>query len=263
VELHEFYAVPSVINALGSKDKKLPIALNNEDLEAFCIDFGKHSHINITGDRNCGKTNLIKVILESLSRKKIDSFIYIVDDTMLKLRSYEHRFPDNSQYLTTDSEIAGLLSHLTKELTIRQGEYVQRVQTKEITLPAAEYYATLPPHFVIVNNIANFLSKLSTAQHNELATLLDETRFTGIHFCFVSNLQDYPKNFDKLPTAIKNIPIGITLLPLTTQNTIQPVPTRFPVAPLPLNPGEANYIHSGSATLIKIPLVPTGGEQEK
>jgi hypothetical protein len=77
---------------------------------------------------------------------------------------------------------------------------------------------------------------------------------TGIHFIFVSNLQNYPKNFDALPTAIKSIPIGITLLPLTTQNTIQPVPTRLPTLTPPLKQGEANYIQSGSATLIKIPL---------
>jgi S-DNA-T family DNA segregation ATPase FtsK/SpoIIIE len=261
VTLEEFYTVPSVKAALESKNKKLPIALDNENLEVFCLDFDKYSHVTITGDHNLGKTNLIKVIIEALSRKEPRFYLNIVDDGMNRLQECHKRY-HQSTYMTIAEEFPALLAALATEINERKQEYVQKSQAKETTLNAAAYYATLRPYLIIVNNIANFLSKLNTAQHTELATLLDDSRITGIHFCFVSNLQDFPKTFDRLPTAIKNIPIGITLLPLTTQNAIQPVPTRFPTVPPPLKPGEANYIHSGSAALIKIPLVPRDSDHE-
>jgi S-DNA-T family DNA segregation ATPase FtsK/SpoIIIE len=249
--LQDFYQTPSVIDTLNTQDKCLPIALDDETLGAFSLDFGQISHLNIIGTNNIGKTNLVKVLLQSLARKAKHFILYIADDSLLKLSGCQEQFP-NCLYLTSPKEFHTLLQTQAEAVKKRRDTFAEKMKARSAFSPA-QYYNTLTPHLIIINNIANFLAPFTPAQHMELANLIEEAKLTGVHFCFVSNSVDYPKTFDKLPNALRNISTGITLIPLA-QTPILPVPVRV-IAPRPLKPGEAFYIQSGTATLIKVPLV--------
>jgi hypothetical protein len=254
VPIQEFFDKPSVVKALESLDKLLPVALDNEDVEAFCLDFKKISHISVVGTHNIGKTNIIKVILESLARKARPFAVHIVDSNMLRLSSYQERF-SNMSYLTEKKEISDLLKDLCTEVKHRRDIYTQKIISKEITLPAAEYYTTLLPQIVIVNNLATFISKLSPEEQFSLGQLLDDSHLTGIHFCFVSNVQDFPlRNYEKLGTALKNVHTGFTFIPFDKPQPL-PVPVHGLSSYSPLKTGETYFIHTGSATLVKFPWV--------
>gem|GEM_PF-5538243 len=259
VSLYEYYQTPTVLQDLAEQNKKLPVALDHETIESFSLDFNQISHINIIGTNNIGKTNLIKVLFESLSRKARHFVLYIIDDSMLKLNSYRSRFPA-SHYLTKPEEFAILLKTQTAEVRKRKEAFAQRMKARSSHLTPAEYADTQTPHLIVVNNVANFIAGFSPAQKIDLADLIEDAKQTGIHFCFVSNAVEYPKSLDKLPSAFRNINAGITFLPLDQTPTLT-LPNR--IVPRRLKTGEAYYIQSGMATLIKIPLVSSKPESEE
>jgi len=248
----DYYQVPGVQKVLQAPDKKLPIALDNENIEAFSIDFSRISHILVTGTHNTGKTNIIKIMLATLARKNRRFNIHIIDDTMFKLSA--HRDIPNTSYLTQKQEITGLITNLAEEVTLRKDTYAQKMRTQTTTQSIAQYCAAMTPHIIIVNNLANLMSQLSKPEQENLGQLLTDSQSTGIHFCVVSNITDFPKTYDKLSAALKSINTGFTLTPLDQPGQILPIPPRANK----YNPpklGEAYHIHAANVTLIKFPLV--------
>ena len=288
--LNDFYRQPSVTDILEANDKKLPLALDNETVEAFSIDFAQTSHLNITAKPGAGKTNLIKVILETIARKEQAFKITIIDDAMAKLSGYrpqpqpmptfkqqqeyyqnDHNVNDNERrqnsghqnhnqsdshitYITEKIDIINKLETTAQEVITRKENYAQKMQTGHMPQSAGDYYNTLQPHMIIVNNVKTFLNHLSDNQRGSLINLLDQSQLTGIHFIFVSNVQDFPRGMERLPAAFKNIGTGFTF---TNLKDVQILPVPAVVTKIkPLGPGEAYYIHAGSAIRVKIPLVP-------
>jgi hypothetical protein len=171
---------------------------------------------------------------------------------MFKLIAWQNRLP-NSSYLTEQAEIAALIKELADEAARRKSLYAQEMKTRQTTLTPAEFYAAMPPHLVIVNNLAHLITKLAKSEQDALGTLLKESQLTGIHFCFVSNLSDFPKSYDQLLSAVKSINTGFSLIPLDQQGHILPTPQRTSLYKH-LRLGEAYYLCAGSAALVKIPL---------
>jgi len=227
--------------------------LDNEDIEAFNLDFRRINHLIVTGAHNTGKTNFVKVLLESLARKIIPFNVHIIDDDMFKLINARNRVP-NSSYLTEHQEIVDLFQKLAEEVGNRKGLYAQKMKAQAIALTPAEFYAGLPPHLIIINNVLSLITKLAKGEQEELAKLLKESQLTGIHFCIVFNLADFPKGYDTLPSAIRSITTGFSLIPLDQQGHILPLPQRVSLYKN-LRLGEAFYLASGNVTLVKLPFV--------
>ncbi|MCL1851538.1 MAG: type VII secretion protein EssC [Peptococcaceae bacterium] len=247
----DFCQVPGVLDIWDSNDNRLPVALDDENVEAFALDFGKISHINMTGVHNIGKTNFMKILFESLARKRRSLVVTAVDDDMLKLSGYKDRCVS---YLTKQEEFSVLLQVLVQEVKDRKEAYIGRIKAQETRQTPAEFYATLKHHLVIVNNVANFIGKLTAKEKDVLAQLIDESQLTGVHFCFVSNLQDFPRGtLDRLPGAIRSINAGFTFIPLK-ESQMLPVPV-VTARPKELAPGEAYFIYAGSALRVKFPYI--------
>jgi S-DNA-T family DNA segregation ATPase FtsK/SpoIIIE len=249
----QFHRMPSVQKAYSAQNKQLPIALDNENVQPFSLDFDKINHFIVTGTHNIGKTNFIKVILHSLGYKvRVCPFtVSLIDDMMLKLNTYSRQF----HYLTKQTEIISLLEELINEVKRRKEAYTQKRESNQTNQTPAEFYAMYKPRLVIVNHVSSFLNHLPVSERIRFVQLLEDSLMTGVHFIFVSNVQDYPQGtLDKLPLAFKNITHGISFLPLNQNQYISSTVTKA----TELAPGEAHYLHAGTPIKIKIPLMPKG-----
>ncbi|MCL1791915.1 MAG: type VII secretion protein EssC [Peptococcaceae bacterium] len=252
VSMKSYYRMDSVRQALQTPDKKLPIALDNENIEAFNVDFSKISHLLVTGAHNTGKTNIIKIMLESLTRKNRPFNIHIIDDPMFKLSAAQN-MPETT-YLTQKQEIIELTKSLAEEVVLRKDGYARKMRTQATTQSLARFCAGMTPYITIVNNLSNLMTQLTKPEQEDLGQLLSDAQSTGIHFCFVSNIADFPKSYDKLAAALKSINTGFTLTPLDQPGQILPIPPRANKYNPP-RPGEAYHIQAGAVTLVKFPLV--------
>jgi hypothetical protein len=255
--LDEFFTVPSVTEALEAPDQKLPVALDNENVEAFCLDFSATPHLSVMGTPNCGKSNLIKVMLESFTRKNRPYKVILVDDEMGRLAGYRNYC---EFYFTEKKEITELLEIMNEMTAARKDECAKAVRTQSVT--PAQFYESQPSFILIINNVEWLFRILDTQESKQkLANLMETTRLTGIHMIFVSNNKDYPKlSNDPLLPAFRAVTEGFSYIPFNQAQglPIPPNPGRF--KPISL-PGETYYIRSNDATLIRIPLVTPANEQ--
>lgn len=251
VRAEDFYQMRQVKKILAANNQMVPIALEDENLEVFSIDLDKISHFCIVGSNMVGKTNLLKTIIKSVSRKQSRIKVYILDNSLYKLNIYRNH-PATARYINDVKGIEELLSFLWEEVTQRKNAYAEKIRSGEIDMTPYEYYKTLDTHLVLINSFSAFQEKLLPEMQNKVKDLLEESKMSGIHFVFSSNAQDYVKSYDVLSKAIKTIETGITLVN-SDQQQVWTFSYKAAKAK-PLIMGEGLYVQPGNMIRIKIPL---------
>jgi len=251
VEANDFYGLDDVSAILEAEDMLFPIGLDNENVEPFAVDFTRVSHMLVVGGSQRGKSNFLKVLIESAARKQRESKFYIVDNDMVKLNAYRGH-PLTHAYVMTAQEIEAMLDELIQEVEIRRAAYVDELQCGANMTPQ-QFYNRYDTRYVLVNNVAQFVGKVSATYQPKAAQLLDDAKQTGIHFIFCSNAGDYAKGFDAYTKAIKAIETGVLLVPTDQQ---QVWTFNYKAAKgKPMDIGDAFFVQGGALERIKVPLV--------
>ncbi|MGY4712474.1 type VII secretion protein EccCa [Mycolicibacterium sp. CBM1] len=122
----------SLVNQAGSADHVV-LGLGEADLAPVSVDFTRHAHLLILGDRGCGKTSVLRTLCRELVRGAADrpALVFVVDYRRGLLGEAEPGQLDG--YAFTDSAVADLLPDLIGLLTRRlpaPGTAVAQLRTR-------------------------------------------------------------------------------------------------------------------------------------
>jgi len=178
-----------------------PIGINVVSLEVQYIDLNEPLQL-IIGSSQTGKTNLLRNVLHHVKGRQI----YLMDSKTLELSPYA--MEENIVYSADKETIEANIHELAALTRERERSYKLAKEKDSLLLPKI-YYQNLPPVYVIIDVVQDFLGRLEEIGDNSLDDILMEALGVGIHMVVTAETKLKPQgNFG---TMVKGTKCGIIL----------------------------------------------------
>lgn len=222
----------------------VPIGLDEEFVQPVFINFDKYKHCMIVGQAQKGKTNVIKVILNSTLDQGVDS-IGLFDSFDRSLSNYNEQ--DKVSYLETKDQIGIWVQEIEQKLLEREADYLEKVQFGDTSM---DY----PPIFLVVDGYARFVQTLDPMLQDRFARLIKNYSHLGFNLVVAGSNNDLSKGYDTLTMEVKQIRQAMVLMKKSEQN-IFTLP--YERKEEEIQPGYGYYVINGKEMKIQIPLCAT------
>lgn len=219
-----------------------PIGLDEELVAPVFIDFQKNKHALIVGQSQKGKTNAIKVLLESILYTSTES-VGLFDGIDRGLSDYASM--DRISYLDTKDQILQWAEAVKTELENREVQYMEAVREKRTG------EIEFPPIFLIIDSLSRFNQTIDSILQGKLAELVKRFSHLGFTVIVGGSPTDISKGYDPFSSELKQIRNGLLFMKKSDQNLFA-----FPYdrKEQEIVPGFGYIIVNGNARKIQIPL---------
>mgnify|MGYP005831443661 FL=1 len=226
------------------KKSLVPIGLDEEYVQPVFINFEKYKHCMVVGQAQKGKTNVMKVILNTTLDQGAES-IGLFDSFDRSLSNYTEE--DNVTYLETKEQIANWVEEVEQKLFARESDYLKKVQFGDTSM---DY----PPIFLVIDGYARFIQTLDPMLQDKFARLMKNYSHLGFNIVASGSNNDLSKGYDSLTMEVKQIRQALVLMKKSEQNIFTLPYERNEEE---IHPGYGYYVINGKEMKIQIPLCTT------
>ncbi|ART76066.1 type VII secretion protein EssC [Sutcliffiella horikoshii] len=239
----------NVINFAKYTEGKLkkglvPIGLDEEFVQPVFINYEKYKHCMVVGQAQKGKTNVMKVILNTTIDQGAES-IGLFDSFDRSLSNYTEE--DNVTYLETKEQIAKWVEEVEQKLLARESDYLKKVQFGDTSM---DY----PPLFLVIDGYARFIQTVDPMLQDKFARLMKNYSHLGFNMVASGSNNDLSKGYDTLTMEVKQIRQALVLMKKSEQNIFTLPYERNEEE---IHPGYGYYVINGKEMKIQIPLCTT------
>ena len=217
------------------------IGLAEDTVQSITIDFRKNRHCILVGPLQRGKTNMLKVMLHSLSEQE-NGFIAIFDSFNRGLASFSRE--DHIDYLETKEKLMEWLTRAEEYFNQQEKEYVEHIQLNGGTL-------AIKPSYFFINEYTRFLQVVDIGIQDRLSKLMKNYSHLGFNVIVSGNNAEIMKGYDVFTNELKLVRQALVFMKKSEQ-TLYTVPYERKEEELPV--GYAHYIINGKDTKIQTPL---------
>lgn len=227
---------------IDNSSSKLAIGLNEDTVQPVYIDWKRHNHCLIVGDAQKGKTNVLKLMIESMLEQS-ETKIGLFDSVDHALADYGD--DEDIVYMESKEHVETWLQLVEQEFTKREEVYREALQERKAG------QLEFPPYLLMVDGMANFQQSLDSTLQTKLSTVVKNYSHLGFRMVITGMATEFTKGFDVFTNEVKQIKHAILVMKKTDQSFIQLPYTRNEPE---IKPGYGYYIEHGKATKIQIPL---------
>lgn len=227
---------------LSNKAKNIiPIGLDFENVEPFYWNLDKTEHLLIVGGSSSGKTNALKVILESTVKKQengVEIFTHILDNTRGKLSMYKEN-KSTLNYITDKENYEQFFIDLKNELDDRVAD--RKNDEEEFS-----------QHLILIQDIDTLFSTVDTELVKLIIYIFDHAPRVNIQFIIVGK-ENQLSGYSDLVKRVKQIPTGLIFANYGEQNVIKIENINMRTPKLPK--GAGYFVTDSIGQSVKIPLL--------
>ena len=191
-------------------DKHAAIGLDADTVHTVFMNMSEPVQL-IVGAPQTGKTNLLSLLIGQLS----DAQLFIADSKSMEL----HKVADGDNAVILDDESV-FLEKMRETVIARKKQY----EESGMTLTPREFYATVPPAVLIIDDVDNFVDAIKpvAADMEPLVASLSEVGICTVATTVPSKL----RGFDNITKIIKDTQSGVVLGNPTDQMLLSAVAER-------------------------------------
>jgi DNA segregation ATPase FtsK/SpoIIIE, S-DNA-T family len=221
----------------------IPIGLDEETVRPVSLHIQTNPHCLIVGQSRKGKTNTIKVILESLLTQPTAS-IGLMDGVDRGLALYANK--ENVTYIETKEQIYHWLDEVNGILQKREEEYLALIGKAEVHVQA------FSPVVFVADSLSRLQQTGDSKIHERLAMMMKQYSHLGFSVIVAGNANEFTKGFDVLTTELKQIRQAILVMKKSEQSLFALPFTRHEPE---VDPGFGYFVVNGKEQKIQIPKV--------
>ncbi|PTR47887.1 type VII secretion protein EssC [Geobacillus thermodenitrificans] len=221
----------------------IPVGLDEQTVRPVAINMRTDPHCLIVGQSRKGKTNVVKVILESLLVQEPES-IGLLDGIDRGLAGYANR--DDITYIEAKERLAQWLNEADAVLQQREREYIQAVNENRATTLA------WPPVVFVVDSLLRLQQETDSIMQGRIANMMKQYSHLGFHVFVAGNANEFVKGFDALTAELKQIRQAILVTKKSEQSLFALPFTRNEQE---IEPGFGYFVVGGKDQKIQIPKV--------
>ncbi|KKI89575.1 cell division protein FtsK [Bacillus sp. SA1-12] len=226
---------------IDKQNGMLPIGLDEENVTPVYINFLKTKHCMVLGQAQKGKTNSLKVLIQTAIEQDIEH-IAIFDSIDRGLSSFIGE--ENLVYLEGKDHVISWLDHLETLFIQREEAYHQQIQRGE-QLPQ------FSPVLFIVDGYSRFLQSLDNPTQDRIVRYMKSYSHLGFNMVVSGSNNELTKGYDPLTTEIKQIRQAVILMKKSEQTLFTLTYDRKEAE---IQPGFGYYVENGKEQKIQIPL---------
>lgn len=223
----------------------IPLGLDEESVQPVYINFRKSKHCLIFGQSQKGKTNVLKIILNtSLARQTEGMGVFdSVDRGLSDYASNEH-----ISYMETKEDIMKWLDGTEEHLQKRESTYLEAIRNGKVN------QLSFQPLLLVIDGFTRFQQTIDTKIQDRLAQFMKNYTHLGFNLIVAGNHNEFSKGYDALAAEVKQIGQAVVLMKKSEQNLFN-----FPYErkETDINAGFGYYVENGKDTKIQIPLCET------
>ena len=224
---------------------KLPIGLDEELVQPVYIDLVKNKHCLVLGQAQKGKTNVLKLLVNSLLNSSPKA-VAIFDSFDRGLSSYASE--ESVSYLETKEQITDWLSGIEQLLIERESEYVANLQSGQLALNNHQ------PIVLVIDGYARFSQMIDSPLQDRLSKLMKNFSHLGFHMLVSGSNNDLTKGYDSLTVEMKQIRQAVLLMKKSEQTLFT---LSYERKEEEIHPGYGYYVINAKEMKIQIPLCAT------
>ncbi len=229
-------------------ESSIMIGLCEEQVVPISLSFEKNPHLLIVGQYRKGKTNSIKIILQSLVKNQ-EVMIGLYDNVDRGLLSFTKH--ENVDYLDSKEEIVKWLDQVELIMQKREAYYSECVRNKK-EIPS------FPKIVFLVDHFARFQQNSDSIMHDRLAKFMKEGSYLGFSVIVAGNAPDFSKGYDAFTTELKQVRHALLLMKKAEQNLFT---LSFQRNEQDIRPGYGYFIENGKERLLQIPYMTERGDK--
>lgn len=218
-----------------------PIGLDEEFVQPVAINLINSKHCIVLGQAQKGKTNLLKVFLNTALQKDI-RHIGLFDSFERGLASFSEE--EAVSYLDSKERIEEWLTEIEAELASREVAYVNKSLNDTTGLQ-------FTPILLMVDDYARFLSNLDAKLQERIVKYMKHANYLGFNVIVTGNSNDLTKGYDALTTEVKQIRQAVLLMKKSEQ-TLFTLP--YDRKEEEVQAGFGYYVVNNKEVKIQIPL---------
>lgn len=223
------------------KRGQVPIGLHEELVEPVYIDIERNKHCLILGQAQKGKTNVLKLLLDSLLSFELEA-VAIFDSFDRGLSNYAAE--EAVRYLETKEHITDWVSQAEQLLAERESAYAANLQQGTVALKHR-------PIVLLIDGYARFSQMLDSSLQDRVSKLIKNFSHLGFHLFVSGSNNDLTKGYDALTVEIKQIRQAIILMKKSEQTLFT---LSYERKEEEIHPGYGYYVVNAKETKIQIPL---------
>lgn len=220
----------------------IPIGLDEEFVQPVYMNFLKNKHCLIVGQTQKGKTNALRVMLNTILLQDTET-IGMFDSVDRGLSNYVGE--EKVVYLETKENISAWLDQIEEVLKQREREYVEALSN------GTTLNQSFAPLYFVVDGYSRFLQSTDSLLQDRLSKYMKNYSHLGFNVIVSGNNNEITKGFDLFTNEIKQIRQALVLMKKSEQSLFT----------LPYNRKEEDvhagygyYVENGKETKIQIPL---------
>ncbi|MGD7007056.1 type VII secretion protein EssC [Metabacillus sp. 84] len=220
----------------------IPIGLHEELVQPVSLNLLKNKHCLIIAQAQKGKTNVLKVIINTVLKTQEDR-IAVFDSIDRGLSSYASE--DRVDYVEAKESITAWLDQTEAVLNERDRQYVQAVQDGK----AGDLL--FPPLILAIDGYGRFLQAAEPLLLDRLSKAMKNYGHLGFNIIASGNPNEISKGFDALSSELKQVRQAIILMKKSEQSLVQ---LPYDRKEQEISAGFGYYADNGKVTKIQIPL---------
>lgn len=220
----------------------LPIGLDEESVQPVYMNFMKNNHCLIIGQTQKGKTNALRVMLNTILLQDTEQ-IGLFDSIDRGLTSYASE--EKVRYLETKESISAWLDQAEEVFKKRETEYLHSISHKTIQKLGFKQI------YLVIDGYSRFIQSTDNMLQERLSRFMKNYSHLGFDVIVAGNNNELTKGFDSFTSEVKQIRQALVLMKKSEQSLYT----------LPYNrkeeeiqAGYGYYVENGKETKIQIPL---------
>jgi S-DNA-T family DNA segregation ATPase FtsK/SpoIIIE len=224
------------------KEDSIPIGLSEESVTPVCVELDSNPFLLVVGQSRKGKTNVLKILLESLLTQTIGE-IGLFDGVDRGLSSYASM--ETVRYVETKDQITEWLDHITDIFEDRERRYLAALEMK--SMKQMEF----PSIIFVIDSISRLQQTIDGRIQDRISGLMKQYSHLGFSLIVAGNANDFTKGYDSLTTELKQVRQAVLLLKKSDQSLYTLSYSRKEEE---IQPGYGYFVLNGQESKIQIPL---------
>ncbi|MDR7074429.1 type VII secretion protein EssC [Fictibacillus barbaricus] len=220
----------------------LPIGLDEEFVKPVHMNFLKNKHCMIVGQTQKGKTNALRVMLNTILLQETEK-IGMFDSIDRGLSNYAAE--EKVDYLETKEHLTAWLDQVQEIVTQRENEYLNAITQGTIQ------NQTFTPIYFVIDGYSRFIQNTDSMLQDRLSKFMKNYSHIGFNVIVSGNNNEITKGFDMFTTEVKQIRQALVLMKKSEQS-IYTLP--YNRKEEDIHAGYGYYVENGKETKIQIPL---------
>ncbi|MFF5400474.1 type VII secretion protein EssC [Peribacillus butanolivorans] len=220
----------------------IPIGLSEESVTPVCVDLNSNPFLLVIGQSRKGKTNVLKVLLESLLTQSVGE-IGLFDGVDRGLSPYAAK--EKVRYVETKDQITDWLDHINEIFEDRERQYLAALERKPMK------QLEFPSIIFVIDSISRIQQTIDSRIQDRLSGFMKQYSHLGFCLIVAGNANDFTKGYDSLTTELKQIRQAVLLLKKSEQSLYTLSYSRKEDE---IQPGYGYFVLNGRESKVQIPL---------